>query len=114
MLLEVRGRRNCQTRLVKPCKESINSNNAFILVAHNEIYNWIGKFSNVIVRSRSADVSLAILHNRDLGCKAAEKVATIQEEHMLLNHATVKAFWKLLGCPEPSQQVIRLKTRLFS
>jgi supervillin len=101
MLLEVTGRRHCQTRLVQPCKESINSNNAFILVTPNEIYNWIGKFSNVIVRSRSADVSQAILQSRDLCCKTAEKVFAIYEENSSVEDKAVKGFWKLLGCSKP-------------
>jgi hypothetical protein len=57
---QVKGRRICQTRLVSPTAASVNSGDAYVLVTPKEIYNWIGEFSNVIERARSAEVALHI------------------------------------------------------
>lgn len=105
MLLQVKGRRICQTRLVEPSKESVNSGDAYILVTPKEIFNWVGEFSNVIERSRSADVALTIYQKRDLGCKTARRVTTIEEEKVSSGHVFNKSFWSFLGCPEPPSKV---------
>ncbi len=105
MLLQVKGRRICQTRLVEPCKESVNSGDAYILVTPKEIFNWVGEFSNVIERSRSADVALTIFQKRDLGCKTARRVTTIEEEKVSSGHVFSKSFWNFLGCQEPPTKV---------
>ena len=96
MLLQVKGRRPCQIRLVKPEAKSMNSGDAYILLSGDrsnpEIYVWYGKFINAIERSRAADVAQAIITSKDLGCKAT-KVAVIEEEAKF----TGRKFWKVLG-----------------
>ena len=49
------GRRYCQTRLVEPCTQSINSGDCFVLVTSHCVWLWIGQFSNVIERSKVVD-----------------------------------------------------------
>ena len=49
------GRRYCQTRLVEPCTQSINSGDCFVLVTSHCVWLWIGEFSNVIERSKVSD-----------------------------------------------------------
>ena len=51
------GRRNCQTRLVKPCASSINSGDAFVLVVPDKVYVWLGEYCNVIEKAKANDVS---------------------------------------------------------
>jgi len=46
------GRRYCQTRLVEPRPESVNSGDCFVLVTTNCVLLWIGEFSNVIERAK--------------------------------------------------------------
>ena len=46
------GRRYCQTRLVEPCTQSVNSGDCFVLVTSHCIWLWIGEFSNIIERSK--------------------------------------------------------------
>ena len=52
---QVKGRRYCQPRLMEPTAKSINSGDAYVLVTPTEVFNWVGRFSNVIERNRSVD-----------------------------------------------------------
>ena len=53
MLIQVKGRRVCRARLVSPVAASVNSGDAFVLVAPGgEVFHWCGKYANVIERSR--------------------------------------------------------------
>ena len=102
MLLQVKGRRPCQVRLVKASSQSVNSGDAYILLnnlsVHNsEIYVWLGKFVNAIEKSRASEVAQAIIQQKDLGCKAT-KIQTIEEEKSTLNSGPNRRFWQLLGC----------------
>ena len=102
MLLQVKGRRPCQVRLVKASHKSVNSGDAYILISNDrpskcEIYVWLGKFVNAIERSRASEVAQAIVQQKDLGCKAT-KVQTIEEEKSTVNAGPNKRFWQLLGC----------------
>jgi len=60
MLIQVKGRRSCQARLVSPCASSINSGDSFVLCTPEEVFLWQGKYSNVIERSKSAELATAI------------------------------------------------------
>ena len=102
MLLQVKGRRPCQVRLVKASPESVNSGDAYILInnqrtSNSEIFVWCGKFINAIERSRATEVAQAIVQQKDLGCKAT-KIQTIEEEKCTLNSGPNRRFWQSLGC----------------
>jgi len=96
MLIQVKGRRFCQSRVVPPSPESLNSGDCFILVTPTEIYNWQGKFSNVIERARSAEVASTIIQKRELGCKGASKVDTVEEDKIASCSRENRRFWKCL------------------
>ena len=53
---QVKGRRYCQPRLMEPTAKSVNSGDAYVLVTPTEVFNWVGRFSNVIERNRSVRV----------------------------------------------------------
>ncbi|RZF39379.1 hypothetical protein LSTR_LSTR000900 [Laodelphax striatellus] len=72
MLLHVKGRRHVQTRL---------------------LFHWVGEFSNVIEKSRSADVAQHILTHKDLGCNASQ-IVSVGSSGTPRNQAR---FWELLG-----------------
>ncbi|XP_059468894.1 supervillin isoform X2 [Neocloeon triangulifer] len=98
MLLQVKGRRHVQTRLVEPVASKVNQGDSFVLVTPTAVYNWLGKFSNIIERTRSAEIALQISQRKDLGClKAAGNVFTIDEAKNLGSQTHKKAFWKLIG-----------------
>ena len=105
MLIQVKGRRFCQSRVVEPAASSLNSGDCFILVTPTDIFNWQGKFSNVIERSRSAEMSLSILQKKDLGCKKGSKVETIEEEKIGSCGRENRRFWKCLTGSEEVGQV---------
>ena len=87
--------------------ESLNSGDCYILVTPTQIFNWQGKFSNVIERSRSAEIAASILQKKDLGCKGASKVETIEEEKLLEFSRENRRFWSCLtgGAAEASNTV---------
>lgn len=72
MLLQFKGRRFCQPRLVPPVAASVNSGDAYILVSPQAVFVWLGKFSNVIERSRSTEIAAAIVRRRD-GRKCSQR-----------------------------------------
>ncbi len=97
MLLQIKGRRTCQTRLVAPRADFINSGDAFVLVTRDDVYLWQGKFSNVIERSRSAEVAATIVQRKELGCKATAKLHILEEEKSFGSSKAERDFWKRLG-----------------
>ncbi len=100
MLLQIKGRRMCQTRLVEPTPASINSGDAYVALNGLEIVVWQGQYSNVIEKSKSADLGSLILQRRDLGCKKARRVLLVEEEKATEANLGAKIFWKMLGCPK--------------
>ncbi|XP_041029403.1 supervillin-like isoform X5 [Carcharodon carcharias] len=52
MLLQVKGRRHVQVRLVEPRASSLNSGDCFLLVTAQHCFLWTGEFANVIERSK--------------------------------------------------------------
>ncbi|XP_044598078.1 supervillin-like isoform X3 [Cotesia glomerata] len=94
MLILVKGRRHVQVRLVQPVASSVNSGDNYILVTRSELYHYSGKFSNVIEKSRAADIALRIQRHKDLGCHAPQ-VITINEGNST-SLSDVRNFWKHL------------------
>ncbi|XP_041102929.1 supervillin-like isoform X3 [Polyodon spathula] len=95
MLMQVKGRRHVQTRLVEPRASSLNSGDCFLLVTPHHCFIWIGEFGNVIERAKASELAGFIQTKRDLGCRAAY-VQTIEEGINTHSHAG-REFWKLLG-----------------
>uniref|UniRef100_A0A3Q2USI1 Supervillin a n=1 Tax=Haplochromis burtoni TaxID=8153 RepID=A0A3Q2USI1_HAPBU len=94
MLLQVKGRRHIQTRLVEPRASSLNSGDCFLLITPQNCFIWIGEFANVIEKSKASELANFIQSKRDLGCRA--NYVQVIEEGINTNHA-VKEFWKILG-----------------
>ncbi|XP_056148674.1 supervillin-like [Lampris incognitus] len=95
MLMQVKGRRHIQTRLVEPRVSSLNSGDCFLLVTPEHCFVWIGEFSNVIERAKATDMASFIQTKRDLGCRASQ-IQTIEEgPNSQGPHAQV--FWSILG-----------------
>ncbi|XP_015231014.1 PREDICTED: supervillin [Cyprinodon variegatus] len=95
MLLQVKGRRHVQVRLVEPRASSLNSGDCFLLVTPHHCFVWIGEFANVIEKSKASELANFIQSKRDLGCRA-EYVQMIDEGAGTQSHA-VQEFWKCLG-----------------
>uniref|UniRef100_A0A671QL17 Supervillin-like n=1 Tax=Sinocyclocheilus anshuiensis TaxID=1608454 RepID=A0A671QL17_9TELE len=97
MLMQVKGRRHVQTRLVEPRVSSLNSGDCFLLVTPEHCFIWTGEFANVIERAKASELATFIQLNHDLGCRAAQ-VETIEEGVNSQSPAAVE-FWKILGEP---------------
>ncbi|XP_067825177.1 supervillin-like isoform X3 [Heptranchias perlo] len=95
MLLQVKGRRHVQVRLVEPRASSLNSGDCFLLVTAQHCFLWTGEFANVIERSKASELAGFIQTKRELGCRAAN-VTTI-EEGINSQSKRAKEFWDLLG-----------------
>lgn len=100
MLLQVKGRRHVQTRLVEPTVNSINRGDNYLLVTPSTIYNYIGEFSNIIEQSRAADVASYIQQTKDMGCKSGRVVTMNSKENS--TRKDIQEFWKLLKSDENS------------
>ncbi|XP_072926787.1 supervillin-like isoform X4 [Hemitrygon akajei] len=95
MLLQVKGRRHVQVRLVEPTASSLNSGDCFLLITAQHCFLWIGEFANVIERSKASELANFIQAKRELGCRAVS-VTTI-EESINSQGKRAKEFWDLLG-----------------
>uniref|UniRef100_A0A4W4EVA2 HP domain-containing protein n=1 Tax=Electrophorus electricus TaxID=8005 RepID=A0A4W4EVA2_ELEEL len=97
MLMQVKGRRHVQTRLVEPRVSSLNSGDCFLLVTPEHCFVWVGEFANVIERAKASELATFIHLNHDLGCRATQ-VDTI-EEGVNSQSPMVAEFWKILAGP---------------
>ncbi|XP_073786678.1 supervillin isoform X46 [Danio rerio] len=101
MLMQVKGRRHVQTRLVEPRVSSLNSGDCFLLVTPEHCFVWIGEFANVIEKAKASELATFIQLNHDLGCRAAF-VETI-EEGVNAQSSAATEFWKIIGGPASYQ-----------
>ena len=106
-LMQIKGRRQIQTRLVEPTYTSVNSGDCFILVTPTDVIQFIGRYANVIERARSSEVAQRIVAKRDLGCVRASSVQMIEEDKVGTNsfYGTSKRFWSALGRTEADQAI---------
>ncbi|XP_034038674.1 supervillin-like isoform X2 [Thalassophryne amazonica] len=95
MLMQIKGRRHVQTRLVEPRASSLNSGDCFLLVTPEHCFVWIGEFSNIIEKAKAVDLATFIQTKKDLGCRA-NQVQTI-EEAVTSHGPDSQQFWTLLG-----------------
>uniref|UniRef100_A0A6Q2ZC38 HP domain-containing protein n=1 Tax=Esox lucius TaxID=8010 RepID=A0A6Q2ZC38_ESOLU len=94
MLMQVKGRRHVQTRLVEPRAVSLNSGDCFLLVTPQHCFVWIGEFANVIEKAKASELATFIQTKRDLGCRASQ-VQTVEEGVNPQSPAATE-FWKIL------------------
>lgn len=50
MLIQIKGRRHVEMRIVQPVSSSVNSGDCFLLVTRNKIFQWMGEFANLMER----------------------------------------------------------------
>uniref|UniRef100_A0AAY4AEG9 HP domain-containing protein n=1 Tax=Denticeps clupeoides TaxID=299321 RepID=A0AAY4AEG9_9TELE len=95
MLIQVKGRRHIQTRLVEPRASSLNSGDCFLLVTPQHCFIWVGEFANVIEKAKASEMAQFIQTKRDLGCRAPY-IQTV-EEGVNASSPAARDFWKILG-----------------
>ncbi|CAG0899690.1 unnamed protein product [Darwinula stevensoni] len=80
LLLQVKGRKFVQTRLVKPCLQSLNQGDCYILVSSEKVFLLLGKYSNVIERTKALKVASTIVDKREYGLGVNAKFIKIDME----------------------------------
>ncbi|KAJ3611181.1 hypothetical protein NHX12_021197, partial [Muraenolepis orangiensis] len=95
MLLQVKGRRHIQTRLVEPRASSLNSGDCFLLVTPHHCFAWMGEFANVIEKNKAKELANFVQTKRDLGCRA--DYVQVIEEGVNSSSRSSKEFWTILG-----------------
>uniref|UniRef100_A0A2K5L3K6 Supervillin n=1 Tax=Cercocebus atys TaxID=9531 RepID=A0A2K5L3K6_CERAT len=84
MLLQIKGRRHVQTRLVEPRASALNSGDCFLLLSPHCCFLWVGEFANVIEKAKASELAALIQTKREL-------------EGINIHTHAAKDFWKLLG-----------------
>ncbi|XP_075443805.1 supervillin isoform X5 [Ascaphus truei] len=95
MLVQIKGRRHVQSRLVEPRASSLNSGDCFLLITPLHCFLWVGEFANVIEKAKASELASLIQTKREVGCRACY-VQTIEEGINTHTHAA-REFWKLLS-----------------
>ncbi|KAM6989199.1 supervillin isoform 12-T12 [Tautogolabrus adspersus] len=95
MLMQIKGRRHVQTRLVEPRASSLNSGDCYVLVFPEHCIVWIGEFSNVIEKAKAIDLATFIQTKKDMGCRATQ--LTTIEEGVNPQGPDTQQFWTILG-----------------
>ncbi|XP_016297127.1 supervillin-like isoform X2 [Sinocyclocheilus anshuiensis] len=95
MLIQVKGWRQVQVRLVEPVSRSLNSGDCFLLVTPSHCFLWTGKLSNTIEREKASEMASVIVTQRDLGCQATGVIHL--DEGVNTDSLQAAEFWKLLG-----------------
>ncbi|XP_075068122.1 supervillin isoform X2 [Mixophyes fleayi] len=95
MLIQIKGRRHVQSRLVEPRASSLNSGDCFLLISPHFCFLWVGEFANVIEKAKASELATIIQTKREIGCRASY-VQTIEEGINTHTHAA-RDFWKLLS-----------------
>ncbi|CAH1789919.1 unnamed protein product, partial [Owenia fusiformis] len=103
MLMQIKGRRHVQTRLVAPTASSINSGDCFILVTSDRVFCWLGEYANVIEKAKANELADMIQKKKEMGCKCLKEAAIIPEKRQHLGQG--KVFWELLGGKEPYEDM---------
>lgn len=104
MLIQIKGRRNCQPRLVEPKSSSLNSGDCFLLKTLDSLFLWIGEYSNIIEKSKSNDIYDWIRTRRDLGLKNNAKCVVMDEK----SNKNYDEFWSILGRSDNYQKTIQI------
>lgn len=106
-LLLVKGRRHVQTRLTEPVYSSVNSGDCYVLVTPTDVVQFVGRYSNVIERAKSAEVAARIVLKKDLGCGRAGSVQIVEEEKVGSDsfYGPSKRFWSALGRTSAEQTI---------
>lgn len=96
MLIQIKGRRHPQVRLVEPCPQSVNQGDDFILVTPDQLFHYKGQFANVIERAVASEVALYILQTKDLGISSSVSLRIIDVTEASSDSVKEK-FWSVLG-----------------
>jgi len=95
MLIQIKGRRHCQVRLVEPVASSLNGGDCFLLVTRAGAFVWCGEYCNVIEKAKASELAAHICQKRDLCCRGASEPVQVLESRQ--DGPNGKKFWAALG-----------------
>ena len=84
-LILVKGRKRIQVRLVEPNCESINEGDSYILITSSLVFVWIGRFSNIIERTRAIEIGNKIYKRKELGFLGGKLILIDNDKKTNLN-----------------------------
>jgi supervillin len=102
MLVQIKGRRNVQVRLVECTIKSLNDGDVFLLITETELFQFIGKSSNGFERAKSGELASRILGGKEMGCRTSS-VITLEYQSAEQQAGNISHFMKLLGGTSNSQ-----------
>ncbi|XP_042881684.1 serine/arginine repetitive matrix protein 2-like isoform X2 [Penaeus japonicus] len=100
MLLQVKGRRHAQTRLVKPAVSSVNQGDDFLLITPTEVFHYKGEFANVIERAKASEIAQYVVQKKDMGVASAVRNVIELDENSPSGRKA--KFWRLIGGDDSS------------
>uniref|UniRef100_A0A914XAF0 HP domain-containing protein n=1 Tax=Plectus sambesii TaxID=2011161 RepID=A0A914XAF0_9BILA len=113
MLIQVRGRKFVDLRLVKPAFDSLHGCACFILVNSENVFLFDGRFSGVLEKAKAREIAGFIVETHDLGCRNASRVVELDEEVLRATNDNRSPFWNLIGQGKPrSVQEVRVPADL--
>ncbi|OTF70121.1 hypothetical protein BLA29_007500, partial [Euroglyphus maynei] len=77
MLILIKGRRKAHTRLIEPRWQSLNQMDSFILVTKDKIIAYIGRYSNIIERTKCMEIANLIHKRKDLCFRSSSSNVTL-------------------------------------
>ncbi|ULU10606.1 hypothetical protein L3Y34_014704 [Caenorhabditis briggsae] len=78
MLIQVRGSKHVDVRLVAPSISSIHEHACFVVVHQNHLIKYEGTMSNILEKTKASQLCIEILGKNDLHC-TAKSITTVTE-----------------------------------
>ncbi|XP_062301904.1 supervillin isoform X3 [Osmerus eperlanus] len=95
VLIQIKGKRHVQVRVVEPTVWSLNSGDCFLLVTASHCILWCGEFANTSEKAKASELAASIVALGELGCQASQ--VTCLEEGVNTEKSQASDFWNILG-----------------
>uniref|UniRef100_A0A1I8GT30 HP domain-containing protein n=1 Tax=Macrostomum lignano TaxID=282301 RepID=A0A1I8GT30_9PLAT len=102
MLVQIKGRRQAQARLVRPRHQSLCSGDCYLLVSRDAVYLWQGELTNVLEASKASELAKWVAAKRALGY-AGSSSEPLQLSSSDVSSSKSARFWRLLGYESPQE-----------
>lgn len=96
-LIQVKGRKKIQVRLVDPIQESINEGDSFVLITNDLVIVWLGEFTNIIERRKALELGNKIYKRKELGFINGNLITIDNDKKSVLNHNDINTFKNLIS-----------------
>ncbi|XP_046895025.1 supervillin isoform X3 [Hypomesus transpacificus] len=95
VLIQIKGKRHVQVRVVEPTVWSLNSGDCFLLVTDSHCILWCGEFANTSEKAKASELAASIVALGELSCQAPQ--VTCLEEGVNTEKSQASDFWNILG-----------------